>query len=96
MRQWSASKESAMRRIDRQFIRFAIVLALGAGLAALAYRPKSAETLSRAQSAPFVAAIAMEVPVAEHCLRSSRDRQDSKPIGDKSASHAKNKIIACG
>ncbi len=85
-----------MRRINRQFIRFSIVLALGAGLAALAYRPQPAETLARAQSAPFVAAVAMEVPVVERCLGSSRDHQVKKPIGDKAVSHAKGKIIACG
>lgn len=85
-----------MRRIDRQFVRFAIVLALGAGLAALAYRPQPAQTLSRAQPAPFVTAVAMEVPVAEHCLRVSRDREGRKSIGDKAVGHAKNKIVACG
>lgn len=73
-----------MRDLNRQFVRLFLVLAIGAGLAALAVGPRSHGPAASAP--PNSAATVSAAP--DLCLRS--------PIGAKAENFNHRKIVACG
>jgi hypothetical protein len=97
-----------MRNFDRQLFRFTLVLALGAGLAALAAQPSKPKIVAVEKPAPIILAAAYENvrPSAsdaavgariDQCSLNPRDYADSRPIGDKADKGLrKRKVVVCG
>jgi hypothetical protein len=97
-----------MRSFDRQLYRFTLVLALGAGLAALAAQPPQPKVAAVEKPAPIVLAAAYENvrPSAsdaaigarvDQCSLNPRDYVDARLIGDKTDKNLKKrKVVVCG
>jgi hypothetical protein len=91
-----------MRGLDRQLFRFVLVLALGAGLAAMAAQPQKQRVAAREKPAPvmLVAAYASAPPPAiesgarvDQCSLNPRDYRDDRNT-DKNGK--KRKVVVCG
>lgn len=91
-----------MRGLDRQLFRFVLVLALGAGLAALAAQPEKQRVAAREKPAPVILATAYESappPAMEsgarvdQCSLNPRDYRDDRNT-DKNGK--KRKVVVCG
>jgi len=94
-----------MRGTDRLLYRLVLVLALGAGLAALAMQPEKPKVAVRDQPAPIILAVAQESasPAADtgarvdRCSLNPRDYADDRPIGETASNDVKKKkVIVCG
>jgi hypothetical protein len=92
----------AMRGLDRQLFRFVLVLALGAGLAAVAAQPQKPKVAAREKPAPAMIVAAYESappPVIEsgarvdQCSLNPRDYRDDRST-DKNGK--KRKVVVCG
>lgn len=93
-----------MRFFERQVSRLFLVLALGAGGAALAIQPDKPRVAVKPIPTPIILAVALEsAPPAEafarvdQCSLNPRDYVDDRLIGDKSDKGSKKKkIVVCG
>ncbi len=86
-----------MRQLRSRLFRITVVVAAGAGLAALAASPERQKTVARdRQAAPIVSTEALEGADLERCLLPPRPQADDRPIGDREAHRNKRKIIFCG
>lgn len=93
-----------MRFVNRQLSRLVLVLALGAGMAALASQPERPKVAVKEMPAPIIVAATLEsaplpLPSArvDQCSLNPRDYNDGQLIGDKSEKGAKKKkIVVCG
>jgi hypothetical protein len=91
-----------MQGLDRQLFRFVLVLALGAGLAAVAAQPEKSKVAVREKPAPVILVAALESappPAIEagarvdQCSLNPRDYRDDRS-SDKNGK--KRKVVVCG
>jgi hypothetical protein len=86
-----------MRQFGRRLFRITLVVAAGAGLAALAASPERQKAVARDLPAgPGVSTDALVGADLERCLLPPRPQADDRPIGDRQAHRNKRKIIVCG
>ncbi len=90
-----------MRRWRDELFRILVVVALGAGLGALASGPERPKIMAQPRPAPIILATAMDADPPPQCLLLRRDKGDERPIGEKTgegkAGHRnQKKVIACG
>jgi hypothetical protein len=90
-----------MSRKNGPLFRMLLVLAIGAGLAALAVGPVKPKIIGQIDRAsPIVMAVAMDSQPPEHCLLPPKeDKEQASAVGqsgDQAKAPPKKKIIACG
>ncbi len=90
-----------MSRRYEPIFRLLLVLAIGAGLSALAFRPAKPTIIGHIdRPKPIIMAIATDAQLPEHCLVPPHEDKDQaladQQSRDKSGGHVKKKIIACG
>ena len=85
-----------MRQLSRQLVRISLVLAVGAGLTALAASPARQKALAPGISVPTVSTEALSDFELERCLLPPLPQPDERPIGDREGNRHKKKIIVCG
>ncbi len=93
-----------MRGRGAQFVRMFLVVALGAGLgalAAMAARPEKPRAAQIEKPAPIILATVMESTLPDHCLLPLREPDEKAASGEKTrdrdnAQRSKKKVIACG
>lgn len=85
-----------MRQLRRRLFRIALVVAIGAGLAAVAASSDRPRTVARDKSAQIIATEALVDADLERCLLPPRPQGDERLIGDREGNRNKKKIIFCG
>ena len=85
-----------MRLLKSRLFRIALVVAIGAGLAAVAASSERPKTVVRDRAAPIISTEALVGEDLERCLLPPRPQGDESPIGDREANRTKKKIIVCG
>jgi hypothetical protein len=85
-----------MRQLRRRLFRIALVVSIGAGLAAVAASSERQKTVVRDRPAPIISTEALVGEDLERCLLPPRPQGDEPPIGDREANRNRKKIIVCG
>jgi hypothetical protein len=85
-----------VRQFRRRLFRITLVVAVGAGLAALAASPERQKTGMREKPAPIISTEALVGADLERCLLPPSPRPDDRLIGDREGNRKKKKIIVCG
>jgi hypothetical protein len=85
-----------VRQLRKRLFRITLVMAVGAGLAALAASPERQKTGAREKPAPIIATEALVGADLERCLLPPPPSPDDRPIGDRDGNRNKKKIIVCG
>jgi|GEM_PF-4095319 len=85
-----------VRQLRKRLFRITLVVAIGAGLAALAASPERKKTGAREKPTPIIATEALVGADLERCLLPPRPTPDDRLIGDREGNRNKQKIIVCG
>jgi len=85
-----------VRQLRKRLFRITLVVAVGAGLAALAASPERQKTGVREKPTPIIATEALVGADLERCLLPPPPSPDDRPIGDRDGNRNKKKIIVCG
>ena len=85
-----------MRQLRRRLFRITLVVAIGAGLAAVAASPERQKAVARDKPAPNISTEALVGADLERCLLPPRPHADDLLIGDREGNRNKKKIIFCG